>query len=214
MNHFDSSADDFEEVPSPFRKTTTTSRTNMFSRPVGTVPSEAPIVAEPSTRRRPMKAEATSEFLAPKRQAISAPAVDYLDDENEEDEEYDNEDDVVEKRPARKSAAKNKLKNRETVLPRIGWGIAVLLLLRLIFMERGVLQYAQMSGTIGEHETELARVKKENNEIRKEIRRIEFDKGYQRQLAKEHLGVIAADEFLILFAGEAMDSEISTDRPL
>lgn len=215
MNHFEASMDEYEDVPSPFKKTTTTaSRSNMFSRPVGTVPAEAPLVTEPSTRRRPHKADAPAEFLAPKRQAISAPAVDYLDEDVEEEEIEDEEEVVVEKRATRKTASKSKLKDRALLLPRIGWGIAVLLLLRLIFMERGVLQYWQMSGTIAERETELARVKKENGEIRKEIRRIDFDKGYQRQLAKEHLGVIAADEFLILFAGEATETGTSADRPL
>ena len=39
-----------------------------------------------------------------------------------------------------------------------------------------------------------------------------MDKAYQKQLAKEHLGVIAADEFLILFAGEVPESGTPEDR--
>lgn len=205
MNHFDTPAsDEFEDVPSPFRKTA--NRSNMFARPVGTVPSEPPVV--PATRRAPVKALEDQDFLPPRRRSVSVPQVEYLD-ETEDDEE----EEVVEKRPAR-PRAKPKTKDRSTLLPRIGWGIAALLLLRMAFMERGLIQYWRMSGTIGERATELARVRRENQDIRGEIRRIEFDKGHQRWLAKEHLGVIAADEFLILFAGEGSETQSGADRPL
>lgn len=210
MNH---SNDEFEDVPSPFRKTTTT-RSNMFARPLGTVPSEAPVVPARGRAREMEMSQEQADFLAPKRRAVSVPQVEYLDEvEDEEDDEE--EDEVVEKRPA-KTRAKPKIKAKTKVdlLPRIGWAIAGLLLLRLIFMERGVLQYWQMSGTIGEHEEELARVQSENASINNEIKRIEFDKGYQRFLAKEHLGVIAADEFLILFAGEDSGTQSGADRQL
>jgi cell division protein FtsB len=46
----------------------------------------------------------------------------------------------------------------------------------------------------------------ENKDLKTEITKIQLDRNYQKQLAKEHLGVIAADEFLILFAGENPDS--------
>jgi hypothetical protein len=209
VNHFDTpSSDEFEDVPSPFRKTTT--RSNMFARPVGTVPSEPPVVPAATTRRAPVKALEDQDFLPPRRRAVSVPQVEYLDETEDEDEE---EDEVVEKRPAR-ARAKPKSKDRSTLLPRIGWGIAALLLLRMAFMERGLIQYWRMSGTIGERETELARVRRENQDIRGELRRIEFDKGHQRWLAKEHLGVIAADEFLILFAGEGSETQSGAGRPL
>lgn len=221
MNHFDSSLDDYEDVPSPFQSkaTRTSSRsTNMFSRPVGTVPAEAPVVTT-TTRRRP--ARSMEEFeIAPKRKALAAPVVDYLDDsdyEVEEEEEIEEEEEV-ERRPAvrtrTKTKSKAKNKTQMALLPRIGWGIAVVMLLRLIFMERGVLQYWRMNGTITEHEQELVRVKKENAEISAQVHRAKYDKTYQRQLAKEQLGVIAADEFLILFAGEAQETETSNGRLL
>ena len=202
MNHFDSSLDDYEDVPSPLKSTTTTktsARANLFSRPVGTVSSEAPVVTPTTTRRRPVRAMDEMDFAAPpKRRAIAAPQVDYLDEDAETDEEEIDEEEVTERRPAVRPRAKTKVKTKTALLPRIGWGIAVFMLLRLIFMERGVLQYWNMSGTIGEHEQELSRVRKENSDIRGEIQRVGFDKGHQKQLAKEHLGVIAADEFLIL----------------
>jgi cell division protein FtsB len=200
--HVNHSNDEFEDVPSPFRKTTT--RSKMFARPLGTVPSEAPVLP---LREQP-------DFVAPKRRAVSVPQVEYLDDIEDEDDDVE-EDEVVENRPAKpRTKPKVKAKSKANLLPRIGWAIVGFLLLRLVFMERGVVQYWQMSGTIGEHEQELLRVRKENAAIASEIKRIEFDKGYQRFLAKEHLGVIAADEFLILFAGEDSGTQSGADRRL
>ena len=220
MNHFDSSLDDYEDVPSPFKSTTTTKtsvRANLFSRPVGTVPSEAPLVSPTTTtRRRTVRDVGEVEIVAPKRRVAVAPQIEYMDEngEIEEDEDEIEEEETTERRPAVRPRNKVKTKTKITLLPRIGWGIAVFMLLRLVFMERGVLQYWQMNGTIGEHEQELSRVRKENQEIRGEVRRIELDKGHQKQLAKELLGVIAADEFLILFAGEASETETGNDRLL
>ncbi len=201
MTPFEASVDEYEDVPSPFAKTTTSTRTranprsNLFARPMGTVPSEAPVVAEP-----------------PRRATLQ---VDYLGEEPEEEEVE--EEEVVEKRPvvrAPRPSAKAKAKGRTLFLTRLGWAVVAILSLRLVFMERGLLQYWQMDGTLAEREAELNRVREENGALRAEIRRIDMDKGYQRQLAKEHLGVIAADEFLILFAGEAPETETATDRRL
>ncbi|MBY0518071.1 MAG: septum formation initiator family protein [Bacteriovoracaceae bacterium] len=204
--------DEYEEVPSPFRKSatrtkTTTRSTNLFARPMGTAPSEAPTIIEGATRRSPARMEQT-EFLTPKRRPISAPQVDYLDDDEEEEEEEVQERRVVRAKPKQKTKAKVDL------VPRIGWGIVAALMLRLVFMERGVIDYMTMDNKIKEKETELSRLKNENQEITTEIKRITLDKSYQKQLAKEHLGVIAADEFLILFAGESQENETSIDRPI
>lgn len=222
MDSFNSTFDndEYEDVPSPFRKKTaarpprnSTTRSNMFSRPMGTAPSEAPTVVEPVTRRTPGRPEQT-EFLNPRRRNAAAPSIDYLDEEVEE-EEIEEEEEVTERRvTVAKPRAKVKVKPKVDLLPRIGWGIVGLLMLRLIFMERGVIDYMGMDGKIKDSEHELSRVKSENAEIGTEIRRISLDKSYQRQLAKEHLGVIAADEFLILFAGESAETESEAGRPL
>lgn len=215
MNHFDSSHDEYEDVPSPFKSTTTktSARSNMFARPVGTIPTEAPLVST-STRRRPVRDVGEFELAPVKRRAIAAPQVDYLDEDVESDEDEEVAEEETERRPALRPRSKAKAKANTSLLPRIGWAFAIFMLLRLIFMERGVLQYWKMSETIGEHEQELSRVRKENSDIRNEVRRAELDKGHQKQLAKEHLGVIAADEFLILFAGESVETETQSDRLL
>ena len=81
-----------------------------------------------------------------------------------------------------------------------------LLVLRLICMDRGVWDYFATEGDIREKQSELKSVQDENKSLKVEISRIQLDKNYQRHLAKDHLGVIAADEFLILFAGETNES--------
>ncbi|MFP5491713.1 MAG: FtsB family cell division protein [Bacteriovoracia bacterium] len=205
--------DEFEEVPSPFRKsavrTRATSNGNLFSRPLGTTPSEAPTILETPTRKSPARPEQMD--FTPQRRMATTPQVEYLEDEDEEDEE---EEEEIEKRPARIRQPKPKAKNKVDLLPRVGWAIVALCMLRLVFMERGVIDYVGMDKKIAERQTELVRVQKENDEIGTEIRRITLDKSYQRQLAKEILGVIAADEFLILFAGESSETLSEADRPL
>ena len=215
--------EDFEDVPSPFRKsavrnTTTTKtppRSNMFSRPMGTAPTEAPTVVENVTRRSPARPEQT-DFLESRRRPVNTPQIDYLEEEEiEEDEiEEDEDEEVVERRVVKAKPRAPKVKPKVDLLPRIGWGIVALCFLRLIFMERGVIDYLGMDGRIKDGEQELSRIKAENTEIEGEIRRISLDKSYQRQLAKEHLGVIAADEFLILFAGESEETGAEADRRL
>jgi cell division protein FtsB len=213
VDSFNSSYDDeFEEVPSPFQKTAVRnkpSQRNIFSRPLGTTPSEAPTVVEEPTRRSPGRPEQT-DFLTARRHKSSVPQVDYLDDEEVEDEE----EEVEERRVVVRSKPKVKAKAKVDYLPRIGWAIVAMAMLRLIFMDRGVIDYVSMDGKLTDRGQELTRVENENKEIGSEIQRISLDKTYQRQLTKEHLGVIAADEFLILFAGESQESESEADRPL
>ena len=68
------------------------------------------------------------------------------------------------------------------------------------------MDYFSTENDIKEKRDELKSIQKENSELKTEISRIQLDRNYQKQLAKEHLGVIAVDEFLILFAGETPES--------
>lgn len=215
QNDFD---DEYEEVPSPFQKTSTlrknlSGHTNLFARPIGVVPSEAPTISAPS--RRSVARPEQTDFVTPKR-VKAVPQIEYLEklDDDEFDEETEEEDTLPVKRAPAKPRPKAKARGKVDYLPRVGWAIVLLCMLRLVFMERGVLAYLQMDGQIEAKQQEITRVQRENDDITKEIRRITFDKSYQRQIAKEILGVIAADEFLILFAGESSESPSEADRPL
>src|SRR5690606_25497719 len=114
--------------------------------------------------------------------------IEYLDEEYEEEEV-----EVVEKRPARSTSTSSKRKNKvqKNLLSNIGWSVIGLLVLRLICMDRGVWDYFSTESTIKDKQDELSSIHRENKEIKSEITRIQVDKNFQRQLAKEHLGVIA-----------------------
>ncbi len=211
QTHFD---DDFEEVESPFQKSKTTRKrsSHLFQRPLNSTPSEAPTVVD-TPRRRFLDEQEEQEIIRP-RARRAAPQVEYI--EESEDFEEDEEEEEVQQRLPVKRVTKPKVKTKKNIdtVSRIGWGIVGLMVLRLIFMERGVIDYLGMNSRLNEKKNEIIRVEKENTSINQEIRRLTLDKSYQRQITKETLGVIAADEFLILFAGESEETQNAADRPL
>lgn len=85
---------------------------------------------------------------------------------------------------------------------KICWFAIFALGLRLVFMERGVIDYHKNEDLINEKIHEIELLKKENQALVHEIHEIKVNPVYQKKLAREHLGVIAKDEYLILFAGD------------
>jgi cell division protein FtsB len=80
------------------------------------------------------------------------------------------------------------------------WMVAFVTLARLLFMENGVVDYYSLEATIeGKHE-KLELVQNENAELVTEIHKIQTSRKYQKKVARDHLGVIASNEYLILFA--------------
>lgn len=198
--------EEFEEVESPFapssHRTTTSGRLRnkkaVFNRPFAAESSTPPAVFETTSRRKAVSHPDETDLIQHRSSELSETDIDYLEGEEEEE---------VETRPARVTPrATRKPKVRKNLLAKIGWSVIGLLVLRLIFMDRGVWDYFATEGSIREKQNELKSIQTENKSLRTEIVKIQSDKNYQRQLAKEHLGVIAADEFLILFAGETPDS--------
>lgn len=215
-----SSQDEYEEVESPFASKTSQksphrerlrTRKNVFNRPFATDSSNAPTYFETTATRKAIGTADNTELIERRQSALQDTAIEYLNEEEEFEEE---EEEVVEKLPARKTSnsAKKKEKSKKHLLTKAGWAVVGILVLRLICMDRGVWDYFSTEGDIKEHRDELKSIQNENKDLKAEITRIQLDRGYQKQLAKEHLGVIAADEFLILFAGESPDSEPS-DQP-
>ncbi len=213
--------DEFEEVESPFlsrqprqnetaRKEKLRTRRSVFERPIGTVPSVAPTVSfkSPASTRRSLATAENIEFFEDEDHEYEAPEIEYLDEEEEEVE-------VVAK-PRRSSSSKKKSKTKTKInwLPRIGWSVVGLLVLRLFFMDRGVVDYFSSETKLQDKRDELEMVRQENKEITAEVQKIKTDRNFQKQLAKEHLGVIAVDEFLILFAGESTETASVDDRQL
>jgi cell division protein FtsB len=179
--------DEFEEVESPFEQKPKSTRFRKNNkRPLNTTPSEAPLIAD-------------------EIKSISHAQIEYLDSEDEEEEE-------VEKLPTRSRPKSRKVVKKKNKFAMIIWSILGLMFLRMVFMERGVIDYIKAQSVIHGSQEELVNIRKENKMLGLEINRMRFDKAYQKQLAKEHLGVIAQDEFLILFAGESQESSSEEDH--
>jgi cell division protein FtsB len=78
------------------------------------------------------------------------------------------------------------------------WIFSIFLLLRLVFTERGVMEYYGRKGTLKDKYESLSKIKKVNIELQKEIKKISKDSSYQKALVRNHLGFIARDEFIVL----------------
>lgn len=201
------SHEEYEEVESPYSspKSPATNRLrtrkNVFNRPFAAEATVAPAVFETSSTRRSIAHADSAELIQRRSSDLAETEIEYLDEEDEEEEE----EVVVRKRPARTNTKKSS-KLKKNLLAKVGWSVIGLLVLRLICMDRGVWDYFATEGEIREKQNELKTLHTENKDLQTEIGRIQLDKNYQRQLAKEHLGVIAADEFLVLFAGESSEA--------
>ncbi len=71
---------------------------------------------------------------------------------------------------------------------------------RLIFMNQGIVNYFHKNEILAERLTLIEQLKVENIQLAKEIKRANEDVRYQKNLAREQLGVISSEEYLILFA--------------
>jgi cell division protein FtsB len=80
------------------------------------------------------------------------------------------------------------------------WMLFIFFAIRFLFMERGYIDYGNRQNLILQRQNELALIQAENQSIINEMERIKKDASYQKKLAREHLGVIAEDEFLIIFS--------------
>lgn len=73
---------------------------------------------------------------------------------------------------------------------------------RLFAMNDGIMDIISKRHWVEEQQLQNHSIERENADLRKEIDRIKGDRKYQRRLAREHLGVISEDEYLILFSKE------------
>ena len=208
-----SNEDEFEEVESPFARSSDRvqsreklrTRKNVFNRPFATESTVAPTYFEAPPTRKALGPVDQTELIHKRKSTLKETEIEYLDDDSQAEEE-------VEKKVTRTVSTRKKEKTKGNVLQKVGWSLASILILRLIFMDRGVWDYFTTESEIKDKKQELRSIQTENREIQAEISKIQLDKNYQKLLAKEHLGVIAADEFLILFAGESSDSRISENE--
>lgn len=88
--------------------------------------------------------------------------------------------------------------------------IFMVLCLRFVFMERGLIDYHRTNQFIDQKKQQIFSLDQSNIELEKEIRLIKESPLYQRKMARKHLGVIGVGEYLVLFAEDSKDP--SSDR--
>lgn len=103
----------------------------------------------------------------------------------------------------KKKKSAKKTKGFELSFIKVCWMLIFALGARLIFMERGVIDYYSTQNHIQEKIHQISLLKEENQALVHEIHEIKVNPAYQKKLAREHLGVIAKDEYLILFASDS-----------
>jgi cell division protein FtsB len=102
-------------------------------------------------------------------------------------------------------AATENQKNKKTFSQKmiiLAWAVCFIFILRLVFADRGVTDYYRYQKNFQQKKEEYQRAEMENRELAKEIELIKNDGKFQRKLVREHLGYIADDEYLVLFAKE------------
>ncbi len=85
------------------------------------------------------------------------------------------------------------------------------LLIRIVFMNGGIIELQSKKSELREKFQTLQSVKKENIALKKEIDKIQNDVSYQKKLARDHLGFISEDEHLILFESDLSDTSKEVD---
>ncbi|MBF0206864.1 MAG: septum formation initiator family protein [Oligoflexia bacterium] len=83
-----------------------------------------------------------------------------------------------------------------------GWGLCLVVSFRLVFADRGLLDYLRTGKVIDEQYLSLRKIDQENKSLDSEIFKIKNDRKHQKRLVRDNLGVIEGDEYLILFAEE------------
>lgn len=104
----------------------------------------------------------------------------------------------------------NGLEFREKCV-RLAWILCGFMLLRLIFMDAGVIDYIKKEKRLGLRADDLKVVEVENKELKNEIDLIKNNAAFQKKLVRDHLGAIESNEYLILFPTDLEDPAKSDD---
>ena len=79
----------------------------------------------------------------------------------------------------------------------------LLSVLRLVFAERGVIDYFAMQDLIRHKLGLIEKTKQENILLEKEMEKIKNSSPYQKKLVREKLGFISEDEYLVIFSEDS-----------
>ena len=116
-------------------------------------------------------------------------------------------------KPKRRSNLRKPLSVNDTVV-KVFWAVCGILVLRLIFSQGGVTDYYDRKEALNLRSYEKERLLEENVALRSEIELIKSNSAHQKKLVRDHLGFIASDEFLILFAKDSKATALAADPRL
>lgn len=109
-------------------------------------------------------------------------------------------------KPLQKKSAKSRRNHSSFKIDwtwnKFGWLICAALVVRLVAMEGGILDFNSMDNALIEKQETLESLRLENASLVSEIHKIKTSPRYQKQMAREHLGVIAKDEYLVIFSSD------------
>lgn len=91
---------------------------------------------------------------------------------------------------------------RGEIISRLAWIFCFCMVLRLIFMDQGVIDFIRMENRLSGRQAVLNEIQLENKDLMNEIDLIKNNPGYQKKLVRDHLGAISSDEYLILFPND------------
>lgn len=83
-------------------------------------------------------------------------------------------------------------------LERGAWAFCLILCLRLLFADRGIVDYYSRKGLLNTRTSDYQAIHLENEELIEEIAMLKENSAYQKKIIRSNLGFIASDEFLIL----------------
>lgn len=160
-------------------------RSSMPKRPDVTVDSGVPWSQKNPTRRRTVAMPDETEFVTSIRKPRNiAPAIPVWSS--------------IKNRIILGRKGKSKIGLRDYIL-KAGWIFCFFILLRLLFADRGVMEYYSRMELLQKNNMGLKQLLQENIALSENIIAIQYDKTYQKKLVRDHLGFISKDEFLILF---------------
>ena len=94
-----------------------------------------------------------------------------------------------------------------------GWLLSLFLLGRLIFADRGIIDYYKKENLISGKIAKKNALIQENEDLKIQLQRLANDSSFQKKTVRDHLGVIAKDEYLVLFAREVETSKSASFQP-
>lgn len=108
---------------------------------------------------------------------------------------------TLNKRPKLNRAKEKSIKKEKKLimyLERGAWIFCAILFLRLMFADRGIVDYYARKNSLNLKNQEYISIHSENEGLISEINQLKHSASYQKKVIRKNLGFIASDEFLVL----------------